>query len=142
MIERMERYLNARGRQIIGWDEILEGGLAPNATVMSWRGEEGGIAAAKAGHNVIMSPHGYCYIDAPQDDPTRQPESIGGYLPLERVYSYNPISENITAEDARYILGVQANLWAEFIVTDEHYEQMLWPRAMAIAEVGWTDVKA
>ena len=142
MIERMERYLNARGRQIIGWDEILEGGLAPNATVMSWRGEEGGIAAAKAGHNVIMSPHGYCYIDAPQDDPTRQPESIGGYLPLERVYSYNPISENITTEDARYILGVQANLWAEFIVTDEHYEQMLWPRAMAIAEVGWTDVKA
>ncbi len=140
MIERIERYLNARGRSIIGWDEILEGGLAPNATVMSWRGEEGGIAAAKAGHNVVMSPHGYCYIDAPQDDPTQQPESIGGYLPLERVYSYNPISENITADDARYILGVQANLWAEFIVTDEHYEHMLWPRAMAIAEVGWTDV--
>ena len=138
MIHRIEEYLNARGRQIIGWDEILQGGLAPNATVMSWRGEEGGIAAAEAGHDAIMSPHGYCYIDAPQDAPYSQPESIGGYLPLEQVYSYDPAPESMDEATRRHILGVQANLWAEFIVTDEHYEHMLWPRAIAIAEIGWT----
>ena len=138
MIRRIEQYLNSKGRQIIGWDEILEGGLAPNATVMSWRGEEGGRIAAAAGHNVIMSPHGYCYIDAPQDAPYSQPESIGGYLPLEKVYSYEPIPETLDAEVGKYISGVQANLWAEFIVEDSHYEHMLWPRAIAIAEVGWS----
>ena len=138
MIRRMEQYLNSKGRQIIGWDEILEGGLAPNATVMSWRGEEGGRTAAAAGHNVIMSPHGYCYIDAPQDAPYSQPESIGGYLPLEKVYSYEPIPETLDAEVGKYISGVQANLWAEFIVEDSHYEHMLWPRAIALAEVGWS----
>ena len=138
MIRRMEQYLNSKGRQIIGWDEILEGGLAPNATVMSWRGEEGGRIAAAAGHNVIMSPHGYCYIDAPQDAPYSQPESIGGYLPLEKVYSYEPIPETLDEEVGRYISGVQANLWAEFIVEDDHYEHMLWPRAIAIAEIGWS----
>lgn len=141
MIHRIEEYLNTRGRQIIGWDEILEGGLAPNATVMSWRGEEGGRAAAAAGHNVVMSPHGYCYIDAPQDAPYSQPESIGGYLPLEKVYSYDPTPEDMDEAVAEYILGVQANLWAEFIVTDDHYEHMLWPRAIAIAEIGWSDPK-
>ena len=139
MIHRIEEYLNARGRQIIGWDEILEGGLAPNATVMSWRGEEGGLAAAAAGHKVVMSPHGYCYIDAPQDAPYSQPESIGGYLPLEKVYSYDPAPESMDAAVAQYIMGVQANLWAEFIVTDDHYEHMLWPRAIAIAEIGWSN---
>ena len=138
MIRRMEQYLNSKGRQIIGWDEILEGGLAPNATVMSWRGEEGGRIAAAAGHNVIMSPHGYCYIDAPQDAPYSQPESIGGYLPLEKVYSYEPIPETLDEEVGKYISGVQANLWAEFIVEDDHYEHMLWPRAIALAEVGWS----
>lgn len=141
MIERIERYLNARGRQIIGWDEILEGGLAPNATVMSWRGEEGGLAAAAAGHKVVMSPHAYCYIDAPQDAPYSQPESIGGYLPLEKVYSYDPAPEGMDKSVSDYILGVQANLWAEFIVTDDHYETMLWPRAMAIAEIGWSNAE-
>ena len=138
MIHRIEEYLNERGRQIIGWDEILQGGLAPNATVMSWRGEEGGIAAGEAGHYVIMSPHGYCYIDAPQDAPPTQPEAIGGYLPLEKVYSYNPAPETMSTKVAYHIKGVQANLWAEFIPTDEHYEMMLWPRAIAIAEVGWS----
>ncbi len=138
MIHRIEEYLNERGRQIIGWDEILQGGLAPNATVMSWRGEEGGIAAAEAEHYVIMSPHGYCYIDAPQDAPPTQPEAIGGYLPLEKVYSYDPAPETMSAKVAYHIKGVQANLWAEFIPTDEHYEMMLWPRAIAIAEVGWS----
>ena len=141
MIERIERYLNARGRHIIGWDEILEGGLAPNATVMSWRGEEGGLAAAAAGHKVVMSPHAYCYIDAPQDAPYSQPESIGGYLPLEKVYSYDPAPEGMDKSVSDYILGVQANLWAEFIVTDDHYETMLWPRAMAIAEIGWSNAE-
>lgn len=141
MIERIEKYLNARGRQIIGWDEILEGGLAPNATVMSWRGEEGGLAAAAAGHKVVMSPHAYCYIDAPQDAPYSQPESIGGYLPLEKVYSYDPAPEGMDKSVSDYILGVQANLWAEFIVTDDHYETMLWPRAMAIAEIGWSNAE-
>ena len=139
MIHRIEEYLNARGRQIIGWDEILEGGLAPNATVMSWRGEEGGLAAAAAGHKVVMSPHGYCYIDAPQDAPYSQPESIGGYLPLEKVYSYEPTPTTMDSTVAQYIMGVQANLWAEFIVTDDHYEHMLWPRAIAIAEIGWSN---
>ncbi|MBQ5924957.1 MAG: family 20 glycosylhydrolase [Alistipes sp.] len=139
MIHRIEEYLNARGRQIIGWDEILEGGLAPNATVMSWRGEEGGRAAAAAGHKVVMSPHGYCYIDAPQDAPPTQPEAIGGYLPLEKVYSYDPTPKEMPEDVAQYILGVQGNLWAEFIPTDEHYEMMLWPRAIAIAEVGWSE---
>ena len=138
MIHRIEEYLNARGRQIIGWDEILEGGLAPNATVMSWRGEEGGLMAAEAGHNVVMSPHGYCYIDAPQDAPYSQPESIGGYLPLEKVYSYDPAPATMSEDMSKYILGVQANLWAEFIVEDSHYEHMLWPRAIAIAEIGWS----
>ena len=138
MIHRIEKYLNSKGRQIIGWDEILEGGLAPNATVMSWRGEEGGHIAAKAGHKVVMSPHGYCYIDAPQDAPYSQPESIGGYLPLEKVYSYEPVPESMPQEVGDYILGVQANLWAEFIVEDSHYEHMLWPRAIAIAEIGWS----
>lgn len=141
MIHRIEEHLNARGRQIIGWDEILEGGLAPNATVMSWRGEEGGRAAAATGHKVVMSPHGYCYIDAPQDAPYSQPESIGGYLPLEKVYSYDPTPKSMEASVAQYIMGVQANLWAEFIVTDSHYEHMLWPRAIAIAEIGWSDPK-
>ena len=138
MIHRIEEYLNARGRQIIGWDEILEGGLAPNATVMSWRGEEGGLMAAEAGHKVVMSPHAYCYIDAPQDAPYSQPESIGGYLPLEKVYSYDPAPETMSKDVSKYILGVQANLWAEFIVEDSHYEHMLWPRAIAVAEIGWS----
>ena len=138
MIHRIEEYLNAKGRQIIGWDEILEGGLAPNATVMSWRGEEGGLAAAAAGHKVVMSPHGYCYIDAPQDAPPMQPEAIGGYLPLEKVYSYDPAPESMADSVREYILGVQGNLWAEFIPTDDHYEMMLWPRAIAIAEIGWS----
>jgi hexosaminidase len=108
---------------------------------MSWRGEEGGLAAAAAGHKVVMSPHAYCYIDAPQDAPYSQPESIGGYLPIEKVYSYDPAPEGMDKSVSDYILGVQANLWAEFIVTDDHYETMLWPRAMAIAEIGWSNAE-
>ena len=138
MIHRIEKYLNERGRQIIGWDEILQGGLAPNATVMSWRGEEGGLTAAAAGHQVVMSPHDYCYINAPQDAPYSQSESLGGYLPLVKVYNYDPAPKSMEQSVQDYIIGIQANLWAEYIVTDDNYEYMLWPRALAIAETGWS----
>ena len=138
LIHRMEKFLNEHGRQLLGWDEILEGGLAPRATVMSWRGEEGGIKAAKAGHDVIMTPGGFCYLDSYHDAPTTQPEAIGGYLTLEKVYSYDPIPEVLTKEGADYIQGVQANVWAEYITTAEHMEYMVYPRLLALAEVAWT----
>lgn len=138
LIHRMEEFLNAHGRQLLGWDEILEGGLAPRATVMSWRGEAGGIKAAKAKHDVIMTPGEFCYLDAYQDDPTSQPEAIGGYLTLEKVYSYNPVPEELTKEEVAYIQGVQANVWAEYMTTDEHMEYMIYPRLLALAEVAWT----
>lgn len=138
-IQRVEKYLNSKDRQIIGWDEILEGGLAPNATVMSWRGEEGGIAAAKQGHDVIMTPTGWCYFDYYQDTTAEnEPLAIGGYLPVSKVYSYEPIPAVLTADEAKHILGVQANLWTEYIPTPEHVEYMMYPRACAIAEVAWS----
>ena len=138
LIHRIEKFLNEHDRQLLGWDEILEGGLAPRATVMSWRGEDGGIKAAKAGHDVIMTPGGFCYLDSYQDAPTTQPEAIGGYLTLEKVYSYDPIPEVLTKEGADYIQGVQANVWAEYITTAEHMEYMIYPRLLALAEVAWT----
>ncbi len=137
-IQRMERFLNTHGRNIIGWDEILEGGLAPNATVMSWRGTEGGIAAAKQHHNVIMTPTDYCYFDYYQSQDPGEPLAIGGYLPLEKVYSYEPIPEALTKEEARYIMGAQGNVWTEYMLTPEHVEYMVFPRACAMAEVTWT----
>lgn len=139
LIRRVEAFVNSKGRKIIGWDEILSGGLAPNATVMSWRGTEGGVTAMQEGHDVIMAPGKYCYLDHCQDAPFKEPVSIGGYLPVESVYSYNPaddIPENVSAG---HLLGVQACLWAEYIPTDSHCEYMYWPRVMAIAETGWTD---
>jgi hexosaminidase len=139
MIHRVEKYLNSKGRDLLGWDEILQGGLAPNATVMSWRGVEGGLQAAKSGHNAIMSPGEYCYFDGYQDAPNTQPEAIGGYLTLEKVYSYNPIPDTFTADQTKYIIGVQGNLWCEYIPTAEHAEYMLYPRAIALAEVAWTN---
>lgn len=138
LIHRMERFLNEHGRSLLGWDEILQGGLAPNATVMSWRGEQGGIDAVLSGHHAIMTPGEYCYFDSYQDAPYSQPEAIGGYLPLEKVYSYNPVPDSISADKQDFILGVQANLWAEYIPTDEHMEYMLYPRAIALSEVAWT----
>lgn len=138
LIHRAEVFLNSKGRKLLGWDEIMEGGLAPNATVMSWRGEEGGINAVKAGHRAIMSPGSHCYIDSYQDAPYSQPEAIGGYLPLSKVYAYNPIPKVLSAEEAKLIYGVQANLWAEYIETDEHYEYMIYPRILALAEVAWS----
>lgn len=140
LIERMEKFLNKHGRNLLGWDEILEGGLAPNATVMSWRGIEGGLKAIEGGHRAIMSPGGYCYFDSYQDAPHTQPEAIGGYLPLKKVYSYDPIPETFTPEQAKLMYGVQANLWAEYIPTPEHLEYMIYPRILALAEVAWSAV--
>ncbi|WP_276865337.1 family 20 glycosylhydrolase [Mediterranea massiliensis] len=139
LIHRIEKFLNDHGRKLIGWDEILEGGLAPSATVMSWRGEQGGITAAKAGHDVIMTPGEFCYLDAYQDAPGTQPEAIGGYLTLEKVYSYNPVPAELTEEQKPYIKGVQANVWTEYIPTEEHAEYMIYPRLLALSEVAWTE---
>ena len=138
MIRRIERFVNSKGRRIIGWDEILQGGLAPDATVMSWRGTEGGIEAMAHGHDVIMTPGRYCYLDHTQDAPFLEPESIGGYLPLDSVYVYEPIEASMPADKHHHLLGVQANLWSEYVVTDEHAEYMYWPRAIALAETGWS----
>ena len=138
LIHRIERFLNAHGRKLLGWDEILDGGLAPNATVMSWRGVEGGMQALRAGHRAIFTPGEFCYLDYTQDAPFTQPASIGGYTPLRKVYSFEPVSEEMTPEQERLLLGVQANLWAEWIPTDAHYEYMMWPRLMALSEVGWS----
>lgn len=138
LICRVEKFLNGHGRKLLGWDEIMEGGLAPNATVMVWRGEEGGVRAVKAGHRVVMTPGKFCYLDSYQDAPQFQPEASGGYLPLANVYSYDPASPAFTEEEAKLIYGVQGNLWAEYIPTDEHYEYMAYPRLLAIAEVAWS----
>lgn len=138
MIHRIEKFLNDHGRKIIGWDEIIEGGLSPTATVMSWRGEEGGIKAVKAGNQAIMTPGKYCYLDAFQDAPNTQPIAIGGYLTLEKVYSFEPVPDSLSTKEAELILGVQGNVWTEHIPTPEHYEYMIYPRILALAEIGWS----
>ncbi|HEY3386871.1 MAG TPA: family 20 glycosylhydrolase, partial [Saprospiraceae bacterium] len=137
-ITRIEKYLNSKGRNIIGWDEILEGGLAPNATVMSWRGMKGGIEAAKSGHDVIMTPGTHCYFDYYQADPAVEPIAIGGLITLEKVYSFNPVPADLTSTEAQHILGAQANLWTEYITSPQQAEYMAYPRAIALAEVLWT----
>ena len=138
---RIEKLLNSKGRQIIGWDEILEGDVAPNATVMSWRGSAGGIKAAQLGHDVIMTPNDYCYFDYYQSEDTRhEPFAIGGFVPLEKVYSLNPTA-SLTEEQAKHILGTQANLWTEYIPTSEQVEYMVLPRMAALAEVQWTQLE-
>lgn len=136
-IQRIEKYLNSKGRQIIGWDEILEGGLAPNATVMSWRGEKGGIEAAKQKHNVIMTPNSYVYFDYAQN---KQEDSlvIGGYLTVQKVYNYEPVPAALAAEDTKYILGAQANVWSEYMKTPAKVEYMVFPRMSALSEVLWS----
>ena len=138
MIKRMARYIESKGRKVIGWDEILDGGLAEGAAVMSWRGTEGGIAAMNMGHDVVMSPGRYCYLDHTQDAPFKEPQSIGGYLPLDSVYTYEPVEPSMPSEKLHHLKGVQANLWSEYIVTDGHAEYMYWPRAIAIAETAWS----
>jgi hexosaminidase len=137
-IQRIEKFLNSKDRKIIGWDEILEGGLAPEATVMSWRGTDGGIAAAQQKHDVIMTPGQYVYLDHYQCEPADQPLAIGGYLPLEQVYSYNPLPSELTPDEQKYILGIQGNLWTEYIGTRDYLDYMAYPRMFAIAETGWT----
>lgn len=137
-IRRMELFINSKGRRMIGWDEILEGGLAPDATLMSWRGEEGGIAAARQGHDVIMTPGSYLYFDHYQGDRSKEPLAIGGMLPLEKVYSYNPAPAALNAAEQQHILGAQANLWTEYIADPNQAEYMLFPRLLALAELVWS----
>ncbi len=137
-IRRIEKFLNAHGRRLIGWDEILEGGLAPNAIVMSWRGTQGGIAAAKQHHDVVMSPTGFCYFDYYQGNPKTEPLAIGGNLPIEKVYRFDPTPSALTPEEANHVLGGQANLWTEYIATPEHAEYMTYPRLAAMAEALWS----
>lgn len=137
-ISRIERFLNANGRQIIGWDEILEGGLAPNATVMSWRGTEGGIEAARQGHDVVMTPGSHVYLDHYQAPRGTEPLAIGGYNPLEHTYAFEPTPEELGPEEARHVLGAQANLWTEYMHSGNKVEYMAWPRAAALSEVFWS----
>lgn len=136
---RIEKFLNERERQIIGWDEILEGDLAPNATVMSWRGSAGGIKAAQMGHDVIMTPNTYCYFDYFQSEDTKSEpyDAIGGYIPVEKVYSFDPV-EGLDEIQQKYVLGVQANVWTEYMTSPEQVEYMVLPRMAALAEVQWT----
>ena len=137
-IARMEKYINTKGKQIIGWDEILEGGLAPNATVMSWRGTSGAVQAAKEGHDVILTPGSHCYFDHYQSENENEPLAIGGFLPLEKVYHFNPIPEGLTDKEATYVLGAQGNVWTEYMETEKQVEYMAFPRAVALSEVLWS----
>lgn len=136
---RVEKFLNDHGRQIIGWDEILEGGIAPNATIMSWRGTEGAIEAARQHHDAIMPPTSYCYFDYYQSkDTANEPFAFGGYIPVEKVYAFEPIPAGLTPEEQKHIIGVQANMWTEYITNGDHLEYMLLPRLAALSEVQWT----
>lgn len=140
-VGRIDSFLRSRGKKLIGWDEIQEGGLPPGATVMSWRGEAGGVQAANAGHDVIMTPNSHLYFDYYQSDPRTQPEAIGGYIPLSAVYAYDPMPAGVAADKAKHILGAQGNVWTEYMPTTEHVEYMVFPRALALAEVVWSDTK-
>lgn len=140
-IQRIEKYLNGKGRKIIGWDEILEGGLAPNATVMSWRGIKGGIAAAQQNHNVIMTPGSHLYFDHQESKSKEEPLNIGSYLPLEKVYAYNPSPAELTVAQQQYVLGVQANMWTEYMPTADRVRYMLFPRLFALSEIAWTPLQ-
>lgn len=137
-VRRMEKFVNSKGKKIIGWDEILEGGIAPNATVMSWRGMKGGIEAAKANHDVIMTPTDFVYLDYGQGDPEFEPLNIGGYVPLSKTYSMDPVPAELTAAEAEHIIGAQANIWTEYLETPSAVEYMAFPRMLALAEVTWS----
>ncbi len=138
-VKQFDTYLASKGRRLIGWDEILEGGLAPGAAVMSWRGIDGGIAAAKAGHDVVMSPTSHAYLDHYQSKlQSEEPKAIGGYLPIEKVYEFEPIPAALSAEQAKHVLGGQGNLWSEFIPHPKHMEYMAYPRLCALAETVWS----
>ncbi len=137
-IRRIDKFITSKGRKLLGWDEILEGGLSPNATVMSWRGISGGIEAAKQDHDVVMSPNGDFYLDYYQDDPKKEPLAIGGYLTLEKCYSFDPNFPELTEKQAKHIIGIQANLWTEYVNNFSYAEYMTFPRAMALSEVSWS----
>jgi hexosaminidase len=137
-IQRMEKYINSKGKNIIGWDEILEGGLAPNAAVMSWRGEEGGIAAAQQNHDVVMTPEKLVYFDYYQAPRETEPLAIGGFTPVSTVYNYEPVPASFTSEQAKHVLGSQGNVWSEYMTTSDYVEYMVYPRAIALAEVLWS----
>ncbi len=141
-IQRIERFLNANGRRLIGWDEILEGGVAPDATVMSWRGMDGGIEAARQGHDVIMTPGSHVYFDHYQGDPRFEPLAIGGFTTLEKVYRFEPVPAELTATEARHVIGAQANVWTEYMKTTTQVEYMALPRMLALAEVLWSPAEA
>ncbi|WP_266367682.1 beta-N-acetylhexosaminidase [Tellurirhabdus rosea] len=141
-ITRIDKWVTSKGRKIIGWDEILEGGLSPNATVMSWRGTQGGIAAAKQGHDAIMTPGAFLYLDKYQSDPEQEPTAIGGLLTTEQTYSYEPTPQDLPADVQKHIIGAQGNVWTEYIKTPEHVEYMVFPRAAALAEVVWSPREA
>jgi hexosaminidase len=140
-IRRIEKFLSAKGKRLVGWDEILEGGIAPNATVMSWRGEKGGIEAARQKHDVIMTPGDYCYFDHGQGNPDREPLHICCYLPLKKVYSYNPVPDELKPDEQRYILGAQANVWTEYMKTPDKVEYMVFPRMLALSEAVWSPLE-
>ncbi|WP_372793461.1 family 20 glycosylhydrolase, partial [Lutibacter sp.] len=137
-VKRMEKFINSKGKRLVGWDEILEGGLAPDATVMSWRGVQGGIEAAKQGHDVVMTPGTHCYFDHYQGPQNEEPIAIGGYTPLSKVYEFDPIVESMNEEAASHVLGGQANLWSEYIPTEEQSQYMIYPRIAALAETVWS----
>jgi hexosaminidase len=139
---RLEKFLAGKGRRMIGWDEILEGGLTPGAVVMSWRGISGGIAAAQAGHDVVMSPTTHCYLDYAQAKGPGEPESIGGFIPLETVYAYEPVPAGLPPEKHHHILGAQGNIWGEFLQIPRDVEYFAFPRAAALAEVVWSPAAA
>ena len=137
-VRRIEKFLNSKGRQIIGWDEILQGGISPNATVMSWKAVEGAITAARLNHQAIMTPCQYLYFDHYQTKSIHEPLAIGGYTSLNKVYEYEPIPSQLSDEQAPYILGVQANVWTEYMPSYEHVVYMICPRMLALAEIAWT----
>ena len=137
-VRQMDDYLAKRGRRLLGWDEILEGGLAPGAAVMSWRGEEGGIAAARSGHDVVMAPSAWTYLDFYQSRAKTEPLAIGGFLPLSKVYAYEPVPAALTADEAKRVLGAQGQLWTEYIQTPAQVEYMAFPRLSALSEVFWS----
>jgi hexosaminidase len=137
-IQRMEKFINSKGKKIIGWEEIMQGGLADNATVHSWLGVESGLKAAKSGHDAIMSPYSHMYLDGYQADPKIEPMAIGYWVPLDSVYAFEPVHPALTETEAKHILGAQANLWTEFIGTEDYFEYMVFPRIAALAEIDWT----
>ena len=137
-VKRMEKFINSHGKKLIGWDEILEGGLAPEATVMSWRGVKGGLEAAAQGHDVVMTPGSHCYFDHYQGPQNEEPLAWGGFLPLSKVYQFDPVVDSMTEKEAKHVLGGQANLWSEYILTNEHSEYMIYPRIAALAETVWS----